>query len=72
MENQISNEALANTDVADHELTDHEFTERFLSDYELTDHELLSQFERATLPLERFRHFDHVWVAFLLSASPHP
>jgi hypothetical protein len=71
MEDQMTNEALANTDVTDHELTDHEFTERFLSDYELTDHELLDQFERATLPLERFRHLDHVRVAFLyLSALP--
>jgi hypothetical protein len=66
MEDQMTNEALANTDV-----TDHEFTEGFLSDYELTDHELLDQFERATLPLERFRHLDHVRVAFLyLSALP--
>ena len=57
----MTNQVLTSTDTTDHEL----------ADCELTDDELLDQFERATLPLERFRHVDHVRVAFLyLSTLP--
>jgi hypothetical protein len=31
----------------------------------VTDHEFLTAFENATLPLEAFRHADHVRMAFL-------
>ncbi len=36
-----------------------------MTDQELTDIELMEQFERATLPAERFHHAEHVRVAFL-------
>ena len=36
-----------------------------MTDQELTDQKLMEQFERATLPLECFRHHEHVRVAFL-------
>ncbi len=35
----------------------------------MTDHELMEQFERATLPVECFRHAEHVRVAFLYLAD---
>ena len=35
----------------------------------MTDQELVEQFERATLPLECFRHAEHVRVAFLYLAQ---
>src|SRR5882724_6529140 len=37
----------------------------------MTDQELMEQFERATLPLECFRHSQHVRVAFLY-LTQHP
>jgi hypothetical protein len=33
--------------------------------HQMTDQELMEQFERATLPIECFRHSEHVRVAFL-------
>ena len=66
----MTNQELTNTDVTEHGLAEHGQMEDGWMEcgstlYELTDHELLDQFERATLPLERFRHPDHVRVAFL-------
>ncbi len=65
MEDQMTNEELTNRDVTEHGLMETGVMECGSTNYELTDHELLDQFERATLPLERFRHLDHVRVAFL-------
>lgn len=52
-------------ELADKKLIDQHLTDQHLTDKELADHELLDQFERATLPLECFRHAEHVRVAFL-------
>jgi hypothetical protein len=70
MEDQMTNEELTNRDVTEHGLMETGVMESGVMESgstndELTDHELLDQFERATLPLERFRHLDHVRVAFL-------
>jgi hypothetical protein len=36
-----------------------------MTDQEMSDQDLLEQFEEVTLPLECFRHTEHVRVAFL-------
>ena len=42
-----------------------------MSDQEMSDQDLLEQFETVTLPIECFRHTEHVRVAFLyLSTFP--
>jgi hypothetical protein len=50
-------------------MSNRELIEDRLTDRELTDRELMEQFERATLPLECFRHREHVRVAFLYLAE---
>lgn len=55
---------MSNREFTEGRLTDHELT-----DHELMDHELMDQFEQTTLPLECFRHREHVRVAFLYLAE---